>query len=370
MSAASTTPSLASFAIAYAVPALMLAAVAIAPWLGVNAAGWLPLFVLFVLLPIADALIGLDRSNPPPSDEAALEADARYRWLTFAAVPVHLSVLAVTLVYVHTHAAELSALGWVGWLASQGVVGGVIAINVAHELIHKPGKLEPALGGVLLASVCYAGFKVEHLRGHHVHVSTPLDTSSAPRGMGVYRFLLRALPGNFSAAWRLEAERLARLGLSPWHWRNELLGWYGLSVLFALLAYLTLGPIAALMFVVQGLLAGATLEVINYVEHYGLERRQLPSGRYERTTHLHSWNSSYWLSNRVLFHLQRHSDHHADQRRRYQVLRHFDDSPQLPAGYATMFLLALVPPLWFAVVNSRLRVGSGPDSQVRDGQAT
>jgi alkane 1-monooxygenase len=317
-----------------------------------DAAAWFPLAVMFGLVPILDYAIGRDTANPTADEAAVLEAQVGYRLLTLACLPVYLALLAwscATFV-----ALPLSWAGELGWLLSQGVLGGVVAINVAHELIHKPGRLEPWAGGALLAAVGYGGFKVEHVRGHHRWVATPDDPSSAPRGTPVYAFVPRALARNARNAFRLEAERLAARGLPPLSWRNELLWWHGLTLLLAAGFAGTWGPAGALFFAAQALVAAATLEVINYIEHYGLARRRGPDGRYERTTHLHSWNSAYRLSNLLLFQLQRHSDHHAHARRRYQALRHRPDSPQLPGGYPAMFLLALVPPLWFALIHPRL----------------
>lgn len=337
------------FMLVFIVPALMPAAAWLADrGLPLALATWFPLVFLFVLLPLADYAIGHDPDNPG----RVLEDDRWFRLLTLLTLPVHLAVLAWSAHwFVATAPGPLAALGW---LLSQGVVGGVLAINTAHELIHKPGRLEQGVGGALLASVGYHGFKIEHVRGHHVHVSTPEDASSARYGQSLWHFLPRALWRNTRNAWRLEAARLGRRGLQPWHWRNELIGWSALWLAFALMAWLWLGWAGLGFFLAQGLFAACSLEIINYIEHYGLERRRI-DGRYERPTHLHSWNSDYALSNLLLFQLQRHSDHHETPRRRYQDLVHHADSPQLPGGYAAMFVLALVPPLWFRVIDPRVR---------------
>lgn len=313
---------------------------------------WFPVLFLYVIVPALDHLIGEDRVNPQPHEEVALEAQRWYQVLTLACVPLCLGLLWwASSVFVS------SPMGWfgkLGWIWSVGLVGGVLAINVAHELIHKAGRLEPAAGGILLASVGYGGFKIEHLRGHHVHVATAADWSSAPAGLDVYRFVARAIPHNIKLAFQLEANRLARLGLPAWHWRNELLGWASLTLGMATILGLVFGPAAVGLFFGQALVAICSLEIINYIEHYGLTRQIGADGRPERVNHRHSWNSSFLLTNLLLFQLQRHSDHHAHARRRYQVLRHFDDSPQLPSGYAGMFVLALCPPLWFRVMDRRL----------------
>ena len=341
------------FLLVFLVPALM----PVAAWLGrasahPDALAWFPLFFLFVLLPALDYALGHDPSNPPAEQQAQLDAQPWFRALTLACLPVQLILLAWS--GWHFAHAGFGIAGVAGWLLSQGVVGGVIAINTAHELIHKDSAIERASGGVLLASVGYHGFKLEHLRGHHVHVSTPQDASSARYGQTLWHFLPRALARNTANAWRLEAQRLARKGLPWWHPRNEMIGWSALWVAFAAVFAAWLGTAGFGFFVTQGLFAACSLEIINYIEHYGLERRALPDGRYERTTHLHSWNSDYALSNFLLFHLQRHSDHHETPKRRYQNLLHHADSPQLPGGYAAMFVLAFCPPLWFRWVNPRL----------------
>ncbi|GHA79600.1 alkane 1-monooxygenase [Cognatilysobacter bugurensis] len=347
------------FALVYTVPALLPLSAALGSWTGyVDLFAWLPLAVLFGLVPIADYALGRDSTNPTPAQAEQLEADAWFRGLTLLALPVHLLVLAWSAH--HFAHAPFDSAGQLGWLIAQGVVGGVLAINTAHELIHKDSRLERAAGGALLASVGYHGFKVEHLRGHHVHVATPADASSARMGQSVWAFVPRALWRNTQRAWQLEAQRVARLGLPAWHPRNELVGWTALWLGLAAAFTVWLGAPGFVFFIAQGFFAAVSLEIINYIEHYGLERAQLPDGRYERTTHLHSWNSDYRLSNWLLFHLQRHSDHHASPRRRYPALRHHADSPQLPGGYGAMFVLALVPPLWFRAVHpvlARWRAG-------------
>lgn len=343
-----------AFLLVFVVPALMPAAA----WLGLatgrpDLMAWFPLFFLFVMLPAADHALGHDPANVPPEREREVALRPWFKALTLACLPVQLALLAWS---AHWFAsAGFGPAGLAGWLLSQGVVGGILAINTAHELIHKDGRLEPAVGGLLLASVGYHGFKIEHVRGHHVHVSTPEDASSARFGQSLWHFLPRALWRNTLNAWRLEAVRLRGLGLPALHWRNEMIGWTAAWLVMAGAMAAWLGPVGLFFFLLQGLFAAGSLEIINYIEHYGLERRRGADGRYERTTHLHSWNSDYALSNLLLFQLQRHSDHHAFPKRRYAILRHHADSPQLPGGYAAMFVLALVPPLWRRVVDPRVR---------------
>lgn len=320
-----------------------------------NAMVWMPFLVVFGLIPVLDYLVGKDPVNPDEaSDVPAMSGQKYYRFLTLMVLPVQACLTIGGAIGWFALKDQLNLFGHIGWLVGVGIASGAVAITVGHELVHKDEKLEQIVGGILLSMVTYAGFKVEHIRGHHVHVSTPEDASSARYGQSLYQFLPHAWKHNFLNAWKLEAKELRRRGYSPFSWRNELVWWYALSALFMLGFAAAFGLAGAFYFIVVSFIAFTTLEVINYIEHYGLHRRKLENGRYERTTIHHSWNSNYLLTNLLLFHLQRHSDHHAYAKRRYQVLRHHEESPQLPLGYAGMFLMAFVPPLWFRVMNPRV----------------
>lgn len=342
------------FALVYLVPASLPISYSLGQWLGIpDLAAWLPLVFLFGLLPAADFLLGETRANPTDAaTEKRLDANRLFRWLTYPALPVYAGLLVWAMAQFSQ--GQMNALGMAGWLISTGVIGGILAINTAHELIHKPVRFERFIGGLLLTLVSYGSFKIEHIRGHHRWVATPKDTSTARRDQSVYRFLPRAYRHNPSYAWQLEKARLNKQGYGVWHKNNELLWLWAASAVWLLASALLFGWLGALFFVGQSFFAITALEIINYIEHYGLRREQRADGKYEPVTPRHSWNSSYRLSNWLLFNLQRHSDHHAHAARRYQVLRHFDESPQLPAGYATMFLLALLPPLWRRVMNPRV----------------
>jgi alkane 1-monooxygenase len=311
---------------------------------------WFTLLVIFGVLPIVDFVCGFDTANLDAGD-ADIEQSLYFRALTLLTVLVWPAVL-VYCAYEFT-LLPLGPFGKLAWILSTGVLGGILAINPAHELVHKSTPPERFAGGLLLASVGYHGFKIEHVRGHHVNVATPADSSSANFGESVYAFLPRALRDNMRNAWRLEAQRLQHSGRRVWSHENEMLQWTALWLALLVAFTLWLGVAGALFFLAQGIAAASTLEIINYVEHYGLVRNAVAPGRYERVTHLHSWNAPQRFSNWLLFNLQRHSDHHANARRRYQVLQHHDDSPQLPAGYATMFVLALIPPLWRQIMDPR-----------------
>jgi len=318
-----------------------------------NLYAFFPLFIIFGVVPVIDAILGKDPANPSDSQVEWMSRVWIFPLFTLAMVPWQYWALYRSGDFM-ANTAQFDTIGYLGWMMSVGACAAIIGINVAHELIHKDSRIEQWAGGLLLASVCYAGFKVEHVRGHHVHVSTPEDASSSRYNQSLYAFLPKAYVRNFTAAWKLEAARLARLGLPAAHWRNELIWWYGISLSLAAVCGALWGWMGVLFFFGQSFFAATLLEIVNYIEHYGLHRRRLENGKYERVTPAHSWNSNHLFTNVLLFHLQRHSDHHANPKRRYQVLRHFDESPQLPNGYAGMVVLAMVPPLWFRVMNPRV----------------
>ncbi|HDR8955359.1 alkane 1-monooxygenase [Burkholderia vietnamiensis] len=325
---------------------------------GVHLFWWFgPLFA-FGVIPILDTLIGDDRDNPPEAVVPQLERSRYYRWIVYLATLVEYVAFFMCVRIVGTHA--LAWYDYVGFALSLGAATG-ISINTAHELGHKTNRFERWLAKITLAPVAYGHFFVEHNRGHHVRVATAEDPASARFGESFWAFLPRTVAGSIRSAWRLEKARLERLGRSPWTWRNEVLHAWAMTVVVWGIAIAMAGPVVIPFLVIQAAYGASLLEVVNYVEHYGLGRRKLPSGRYERCTPQHSWNSNHVVTNLFLYQLQRHADHHANPTRSYQALRHFDDSPQLPAGYATMILFAYVPPLWYRVMNPRVVAHYGGD---------
>jgi alkane 1-monooxygenase len=306
-----------------------------------------PLLV-FVAFPILDIAIGLDNSNPPDSALKFLEQDRYYRWCTYVFIPIQYGGL-VLACYLWA-SGDLSTLENVGLALTMGVVGG-IAINTAHELGHKRANSERWLSRVALAQTGYGHFFIEHNRGHHVRVATPEDPASSRLGESFWAFLPRTVCGSLRSAWGIEAARLDRLGKSHWSLHNDILGAWAMTVgLFAVLT-VAFGPIVLPYLLVQAVLGFSMLEVVNYLEHYGLRRQKREDGRYQRCLPEHSWNSNNVASNVLLYHLQRHSDHHANPTRRYQALRHVEEAPQLPTGYAGMIVLAWFPPLWRRVMD-------------------
>ncbi len=307
--------------------------------------------LVFAIFPLLDLLIGMDATNPPDSVIKWLEQDRYYRWCTYLYIPIQYAGL-VFACWLWS-SGKLSTFDSVGLALTVGMVSG-IAINTAHELGHKRDSTERWLSRIALAQSGYGHFYIEHNRGHHVRVATPEDPASARLGESYYAFWPRTVAGSLRSAWDLERTRLERTGRSPWTLRNDILGaWAMTVVLFAGLA-IAFGPVVLPYLLIQAVVGFSLLEVVNYLEHYGLLRQRREDGRYERTRPEHSWNSNNVASNVLLYHLQRHSDHHANPLRRYQALRHFEEAPQLPTGYAGMILLAAVPPLWRRVMDPRL----------------
>lgn len=332
----------------------------VAHLMGATSEAWyfMAIAIFYIAVPLLDKLLGEDLSNPPESVVPRLEADRYYRLINYAVVPVLWGSLLFNCIFLATH--ELS---WMAWLATTVITGSMLGfgLNLSHELGHKKDWLgrkialfNSALGG-------YGHFSIEHNRGHHRHVATPEDPASSKMGETIYRFAFRELPGAYFRAWDLETERLERHGKSPWSLDNEILqaGLLTLALYGGLIAAFgtKMVPVLALV----AFWGAFQLTSANYIEHYGLLRQKLPDGRYERCEPHHSWNSNHIVSNLIVFHLQRHSDHHANPTRSYQSLRNFPDLPTLPLGYFGMFLAAYVPPIWFAVMDKRVIAATGGD---------
>ena len=323
--------------------------------------------VIHVVLPLLDRVFGEDFSNPPESAVAQLEDDVFYRALVWAYLPFQWcgTVLGAWI-------ATAQPLPWLGYAALVLTVGAIngVGIGTAHELGHKKEALDRWLSKIALAPSAYGHFFVEHNRGHHQRVATPEDPASARMGESFWAFLPRSVWGSLQSAWALEKARLTPQGHSVWHLQNHNLQAWGLTLLLfgALVGWL--GWMALPFLLVQAVYAASMLEVVNYVEHYGLLRQRDASGRYVKCAPEHSWNSNHLVGNLLLYQLQRHSDHHAHPRRRYQALRHFAAAPQLPAGYATMITVAYLPPLWFAWMDHRVMAHYGGDLGLVNRQAS
>jgi alkane 1-monooxygenase len=333
-------------------PALPIAGYGLVHLTGLSLFWWLGPIILFLVLPALDLLIGRTNDNPPDSERARLEADRYYRWITYLFLPVQYVSLAFTCWAWATQ--DLGLVSDLGLALTMGVVSG-IAINTAHELGHKREENERWLSKIALASSGYGHFYVEHNRGHHVRVATPEDPASSRFGENFWTsFLPRTVWGSLRSSWHLEVKRFSRHQQNPWSLRNDILiSWAMTIVLFTALC-LVFGVGVLPWLVVQAVVGFTLLEIVNYLEHYGLKRGKREDGRYERVDPRHSWNADHTVSNLLLYQLQRHSDHHANPVRRYQTLRHFEESPQLPSGYGTMIVVAVFPPLWRRIMDPKV----------------
>jgi alkane 1-monooxygenase len=310
--------------------------------------GWIQLAV-----PLLDRVVGRDARRQPLRDEGADRFAALAIW---SFLPVHIALIACGVLAVTTGfpTAPHTPLSVVQVAMAVGAIGGMCAAPVAHELMHRSGWLATAAAEMQMMLLTYPHFCIEHIEGHHYNVGTPADPVSARAGETLYQFYPRAVCGSLASAWRLEAARLKRAGVGPVHPRNRMIRYAaGQTIVYAVIGWLA-GPGGAGFFALQSVIAFSIVETINYVEHYGLTRREVAPGCYEPVTPEHAWNSSHRISNWLLFNVAFHSDHHCDTGRAYSSLRHLDEAPQLPAGYFSMFVLALIPPLWHRVMDPRV----------------
>ncbi len=310
-----------------------------------------PLLFIYGVIPLLDWSLGSDTNNPPEEIVPQLEDDRYYRILTYITVPMHFIVLIGIAWFVGT--TDLTIWSVIAMALTAGSYSG-LGINTAHEMGHKKTGLEKFLAKIVLAVPAYGHFCVEHNRGHHTHVATAEDPASSRMGESIYKFVLREIPGAFRRGWEQEKARLGRQGKSAWNIENDILQSFAISAVLQIGLVVAFGWIMVPFLAIHNVYAWFQLTSANYIEHYGLLREKDEKGRYERCQPHHSWNANYIFSNIVLFHLERHSDHHANPTRRYQSLRNFDDIPELPNGYYGMYLAAYVPWIWYQVMDKRV----------------
>ena len=333
------------------VPALPLGAARWVEQSGSSLFWWSGLAWVLVAIPLLDWMFGEDRSNPPDWAVDQLQEERFYRWCTYLFLPLQYAGLVFACWIIATQ--DLSWISMLGYAFTVGTVAGV-GINTAHELGHKSPKVERQLAKLALAQSGYGHFYVEHNRGHHNRVATPEDPASSRIGESFWAFLPRTVNGGARSGWELEAKRLTAQGKNVWSLQNDVItAWALTPILFATLTA-AFGWKVLPFLLVQMVFGFSLLEVVNYLEHYGLQRQRTESGRYERCQPEHSWNSNHIASNVLLYQLERHSDHHAHPTRRFQALRHFSESPQLPSGYGLMLGMAYMPPLWRRVMDRRV----------------
>ena len=338
---------------AYIVPATAFVAIVLG-----GVASWATVILIFGILPVVEQVLPFSTANVPAAAEMPRSDRRFFNWLLYLNIPL---VYGAVIGGAYTaQTTTMAGWEWVGLVLSVGIVVGANGINVAHELGHRSDKTEQLLAKILLLPALYQHFIIEHNRGHHKHVATPDDPATARRGQLIYFFWGQSVFLGWWNAWKLESARLQHQGLSFWSFHNEMLIFQVIQAGWLAGFYFLIGASAFWFALGAAIIGILLLETVNYIEHYGLQRRKQASGRYEPVLPEHSWNSNHELGRIFLYELTRHSDHHYKSTRKYQILRHLDESPQLPLGYPASMLLSLVPPLWFWVMDKR--VSGTPDN--------
>lgn len=347
------TPPKLSNALPFWTALLLIPASIVGPALGGLWVLTMPIFVWYASV-LIDALIGSDQATLDPGlpDQDIFW----HRAVTLIWPFLQTGIVFGTVMYV-PHAEHLSGLELVVITLSLGIMTGAVGIVFAHELMHQNPRFERWLGDVLMTQVLYGHFRSEHLLVHHRYVCTPKDQVTARLGENFHAFLWRVVPGSARSAWRAEKNKLEHKNLPAWHGSNPFWRYFFLQVFWLGLAALLAGWLGVAVFVGQAIVAIWHLELINYIEHYGLTRKHLGNGKYEPAGPRHSWNDSHTFTRGFLINLTRHSDHHAKPNRRFPLLQTYDEdeAPLMPFGYSAMTAMALVPPLWRKVMNPRVR---------------
>lgn len=324
-------------------------------WTAIHYTGvwsWSTIILAFGIIPVLDAIVPYSTANIPAEQEASRSKMIFFDVLLYLSAPI---CFVLIWYYFDTVAhQDLSAADLWGKTLCTGVVLGALGINVAHELGHRTNAMAVFFAKAGLLPVLYQQFIIEHNRGHHKNVATELDPATAKKNEWLYVFILRSISGQYLNAWKLEAQRLGKKGTSAFSFQNAMIRFSVWNILYLG----TIGYVYGWSWLPFALVIAFTgvilLETINYIEHYGLRRKILADGKPEMVGATHSWNSDHEMGRIFLFELTRHSDHHYRASRKYQILRHLDESPQLPTGYPGCMLMAAVPPLWFSVMNKRL----------------
>jgi alkane 1-monooxygenase len=316
------------------------------------------LLFAFVILPILELLLPIDEKNYTEIEVAERLKNVLFDVLLYINVPIVYGSILFAL-YKVTHA-NLSIFEIIGITISLGIILGANGINVAHELGHRENLMERVLGKILLIPSHYTHFFIEHNHGHHLHVSTPEDPSTAKYNQNLYHFWIQTVTGTYSKAWQIQ-KKLNQVEKRSWFSIKSDMFWFTIiQFSYLVLIYYLFGKTGFIVALFAGIVGLLLLETINYIEHYGLKRNQLASGRFERVSEKHSWNSNHVLGRIILYELTRHSDHHFKSQKKYQILEYYDISPQMPYGYPTSIVLSFFPPLWFAVMNKRIPLEMKP----------
>jgi alkane 1-monooxygenase len=317
----------------------------------------IPLLYAWILIPVLELVLPADEGNLSEAEEELARSSRVYDWMLYWIVPLQWAAL---LLFLKQVSFPQSTFDLAGKTAVMGLLCGTFGINVGHELGHRSNRFEQFLAKTLLLSSLYMHFFIEHNKGHHKRVATPEDPSSARYGEAVYAFWIRSIVGSLISASQIASRDALKKGCRIFSLQNEMIRFLLIEAILVTLIGLYFGPLVLGLFFGAALMGILLLETVNYIEHYGLQRRSSGEGRYERALPEHSWNSNHVIGRVMLFELSRHSDHHYLASRKYQVLRHHEGAPQMPTGYPGMMILSLLPPAWFAVMNPRVKKVAAP----------
>ncbi len=313
---------------------------------------WLPLLFTFFLVPLLELLIKPDSKNLDQVEEELAKKNKAYDFILYLAVI--LQYYSLWLFLSNFDFSNLTSLDIIGRVVSMGLLCGSFGINVAHELGHRVNVFEQFLAKLLLLTSLYMHFFIEHNKGHHKHVATPHDPSTAKLNQSLYFFWPQTLIGTYKSAWHIAIQEAKKKNKLFYQVNNEMFVFQLIQITFLFCIYYFFGFPITLLFMLSALIGALLLETVNYIEHYGLTRQQTTNNQYERVQPAHSWNSNHVLGRLLLFELSRHSDHHYMASRKYQILRNVDEAPQMPTGYPGMMLLSLFPTLWFNVMHAQM----------------
>ncbi|WP_222982604.1 alkane 1-monooxygenase [Flagellimonas meishanensis] len=306
----------------------------------------------FVIIPVLELLMPLDANNLSEEVADAKSKNSIFDWMLYINIPLVFGFLIYTLWNISSNSYDLYEI--IGLSLSIGIVLGVNGINVAHELGHRQHSFERYLGKLLLLPSFYMHFYIEHNFGHHANAATHTDPATAKYKQSLYSFWFTSVFGQYLSAWKLQSQILERSKLPFLSLKNDMLWYLLFQSAYLVAVYLFFGAPGLYFALIAGVIGFLLLETVNYIEHYGLMRKKLPSGRYERVRESHSWNSNHVIGRIILYELTRHSDHHYKSSKKYQVLDCHDIAPQMPYGYPTSMVLSFVPPLWFRIMNPRI----------------
>lgn len=313
---------------------------------------FLPALIFFIGLPFLEFFLPIDDSNFEEKIAADEKNEKFYDWMLFLAIPIQVFFICYFLIIMQT--TPFGTMEFYGRLTAMGLMCGVLGINVGHELGHRNNRLEQFLGEILLLTSLNTHFLPYHNGGHHLNVATPKDPATASKNQLLYTFWFTSHFGSYQQAWVLENNRMKHQGHSIFSLQNRMVSYSIINILLLSGIYFVFDSYILLIFIAAAMIGIGLLETINYIEHYGLERKKNERDKYEPVRHHHSWNSDHVLGRAVLFNLSRHSDHHYNGSKKYQILKSMPSSPQMPTGYPGMVFLAVLQPLWFLVMNKKL----------------